>query len=59
MNGSAPRYRLVTGRSDADFERRVNEALQEGYQLQGPPSLAFDGDELIVAQPLIAPPRLG
>jgi hypothetical protein len=49
----------VTGRSDADFERRVNEALQEGYQLQGPPSLAFDGDELIVAQPLIAPPRLG
>ncbi|MFZ2479501.1 MAG: MBL fold metallo-hydrolase RNA specificity domain-containing protein [Propioniciclava sp.] len=59
VNGSAPRYRLVTGRSDADFERRVNEALQEGYQLQGPPSLAFDGDELIVAQPLIAPPRLG
>jgi metallo-beta-lactamase family protein len=59
VNGSAPRYRLVTGRSDADFERRVNEALEEGYQLQGPPSLAFDGDELIVAQPLIAPPRLG
>lgn len=52
---SPPRYKLVTGPNDAEFERKVNQALQEGFQLQGPPSVAYDGNQVIVAQVLLAP----
>ncbi len=51
----APRYKLITGPHDAEFERKVNEALQQGYQLQGPPSIASDGKDVVVAQVLLAP----
>ena len=50
-----PRYKLITGPNDAEFERKVNEALQQGYQLQGPPSIASDGRDVVVAQVLLAP----
>ncbi|QIK72467.1 DUF1737 domain-containing protein [Propioniciclava coleopterorum] len=54
-SGEAPRYKLITGLNDADFERKVNDALREGYELQGPPSVAYDGKDIVVAQVLMAP----
>jgi len=35
-------YRLLTGTDDADFCRRVTEALNDGWILYGPPSLTYD-----------------
>ena len=48
-----PRYRLLTGPDDAAFCRRVSEALDQGYQLYGSPTMAFDGRTMVVAQALI------
>jgi hypothetical protein len=36
-------YRYLTGPDDAAFCRRITSALQEGWILYGPPSLAYDG----------------
>lgn len=49
----APRYKLITGFNDADFERQVNGALAQGFRLQGPPSIAYDGKDIVVAQVLV------
>ena len=38
-----PRYRLLTGKDDAGFCRRVSEALALGYQLYGSPAATFNG----------------
>ncbi len=46
-------YRLLTGPDDADFCRRVSAALAEGYRLHGDPAIAFDGEQVIVAQALV------
>jgi hypothetical protein len=35
-------YRLLTGPDDASFCHRVSEAMSRGWQLYGPPTLAFD-----------------
>lgn len=54
------RYRLLTGPDDADFCRRVSEALDAGYTLAGSPALAFDGQRVIAAQAVLWPgPVLG
>ena len=37
-----PIYRLLTGKDDRAFCERVSEALEQGWQLYGSPSLAFD-----------------
>jgi hypothetical protein len=37
-----PIYRLLTGKDDRAFCERVSEALAEGWQLYGSPSLAWD-----------------
>jgi hypothetical protein len=50
-----PRYRVLTGPDDAAFCRRVSEMLDLGYELYGPPSLAFDGTSVIVGQALVRP----
>jgi hypothetical protein len=49
------RYRLITGPDDAEFCRRVSEALDEGYQLHGSPTLTFDGTTVIAGQALTLP----
>lgn len=54
-DASAPRYKLITGVNDADFERRVNEAIREGFRPEGAPSIAYDGKDVVVAQVLMAP----
>jgi hypothetical protein len=50
-------YRLITGPDDDDFCRRVSEALADGYQLHGPPTLIAAGDRIIAGQALVRPPQ--
>jgi len=54
-----PIYRLLTGKDDAEFCRRVSEAIALGYQLYGSPAAAFNGDHLVVAQAVLWPDRFG
>ncbi len=35
-------YRILTGGDDAAFCKKVSEALNKGWELQGSPSLTFD-----------------
>jgi hypothetical protein len=51
------RYRLITGPDDAEFCRRVSEALDQGYQLYGPPTLTCSDGNVIAGQALALPPR--
>lgn len=48
-----PIYRILTGRDDAVFCRRVSEALALGYELYGSPAITFNGEYAVVAQALI------
>lgn len=48
-----PRYRLLTGRDDETFCRRVSEALALGYQLYGSPAATFNGEHVVVAQAVL------
>ncbi|QAA32548.1 DUF1737 domain-containing protein [Clostridium manihotivorum] len=47
------RYRLITGKDDSNFCRRITELLNEGYKLYGSPSCTFNGTDVIVAQAVI------
>ena len=53
-----PRYRLLTGKDDANFCRRVSEALGLGFRLYGSPAATFNGQDVIVAQAIIWPGSL-
>jgi hypothetical protein len=53
-----PRYRLLTGQDDAEFCRRVSEAIALGYQLYGSPAATFNGERVVVAQAVLWPDRL-
>ena len=48
-----PIYRLLTGPDDAEFCKRVSEAMMLGYMLYGSPTMAFDGSRVIVGQALV------
>lgn len=50
-----PRYRLLTGKDDASFCKRVSEALELGYVLYGSPAATFNGEHVVVAQAVIWP----
>lgn len=50
-----PTYRILTGPDDAEFCRRVSEALALGYRLYGSPAATFNGKNVIVAQAVIWP----
>jgi hypothetical protein len=50
-----PVYRVLTGPDDADFCRRVSEAIALGYRLHGGPAVTFNGERVIVAQALLWP----
>ena len=52
-----PRYRLLTGKDDAAFCRRVSEALDLGYELYGSPAATFNGDHVVVAQAILWPAK--
>jgi hypothetical protein len=53
-----PRYRLLTGKDNAEFCRRVSDAIELGYQLYGSPAATFDGEHIVVAQVVLWPERL-
>lgn len=47
------KYRLITGKDDAGFCRRISKLLEEGYKLYGSPSVTFNGKDVIAAQAVI------
>lgn len=47
------RYRLLTGTDDRAFCERVSQALDEGYELYGPPAMTGVGDAVRVAQAVV------
>ncbi len=49
------RYRLLTGRDDRAFCERVSEALADGYELHGSPTITWNGDHAVVAQAVTLP----
>ncbi|MGA8117563.1 MAG: DUF1737 domain-containing protein [Actinocatenispora sp.] len=49
------RYQLITGADDVEFCRRVSEALDEGYELYGSPSVTVGSAGVVVAQALVLP----
>ncbi len=53
------RYRLLTGPDDRHFCERVSQALEEGYELHGSPSISVSGDRVVVAQAVIWPQERG
>jgi hypothetical protein len=60
MSESAPPegfsyYRLLTGKDDAEFCRRVSAAIEQGYQLYGSPVATFNGEHVVVAQAVLWP----
>ncbi|MCV2355985.1 DUF1737 domain-containing protein [Paucibacter sp. B2R-40] len=50
-----PIYRLLTGKDDAAFCRRVSEALALGYRLYGSPSATYNSEHVVVAQAIVWP----
>ena len=46
-------YRYLTGPDDASFCHRVTEALQNGWELYGNPTLTFDGEHIICGQAVV------
>jgi hypothetical protein len=49
------RYRLLTGKDDKAFCQRVSDALDDGYELYGSPSIARADGQNVVAQAVILP----
>ncbi|MFT6986780.1 MAG: hypothetical protein ACJAT7_002624 [Psychromonas sp.] len=47
------KYKLITGKDDADFCARVTKLLGEGYELYGSPALSFNGEHMVVAQAVV------
>lgn len=50
-----PHYRLLTGKDDAEFCKRVSDALKLGYQLYGSPAVTFNGEHVVAAQAVLWP----
>ncbi|WOE31128.1 MULTISPECIES: DUF1737 domain-containing protein [unclassified Acinetobacter] len=46
-------YRYFTGKDDVHFCARVTQALNEGFELYGSPTMTFNGTDVIVGQVLI------
>jgi len=47
------KYKLITGKDDANFCKRVTEFLDNGYELYGSPTMAFNGEYMVVAQAIV------
>ena len=48
-----PAYRILTGPDDAAFCKRVSDAMAMGYVLYGSPTMAINGQQVIVGQALV------
>jgi len=51
--GPKKRYRMLTGIDDSTFCQKVSDALDDGYQLYGSPTMTFNGTNVIVGQAVI------
>ena len=47
------RYRLLTGVDDSSFCQKVSDALADGYELYGSPSITFTGKTAYAAQAVV------
>ena len=50
-------YRLLTGIDDSEFCQKVSDALKDGYELYGSPSVTFNGKNVIAAQAVVLKKR--
>ena len=55
MSEEKLRYRLLTGKDDKAFCQRVSDALDDGYELYGSPSISRSEGQNVVAQAVILP----
>ena len=46
-------YSCITGPDDETFCKRVSDKLNRGWQLQGGPTLTYDGKTVIAGQALV------
>lgn len=53
MSQQTQKYKLVTGKDDTEFCYRITKLLAEGFELHGSPSMAFNGEHMIVAQAMV------
>ena len=53
MTQPTENYKLVTGKDDSEFCYRITKLLAEGYELYGSPTMAFNGEHMVVAQAVI------
>ncbi len=53
MPHTKERYKLITGKDNADFDEQITELLNRGYELYGAPALSFNGEHMVVAQAVI------
>ncbi len=47
------KYRLITGKDDANYCERISNLLEEGYQFDGSPLGHLCGKDVIAAQAVI------
>lgn len=47
------KYKLVTGKDDAEFCKRITALLADGYELYGSPAITFNGEHNVVAQAVV------
>ena len=59
MSDEKLQYRLLTGKDDKNFCERVSQAIKDGYELYGSPSITYNQALCcnIVAQAVILPKK--
>jgi hypothetical protein len=57
MKMPGKKYKLVTGKDDADFCARITQLLAQGYELYGSPAISFNGEHMVVAQAVVKQER--
>jgi hypothetical protein len=53
MSQVKEKYKLITGKDDANFCERVTQLLADGYELYGSPAISFNGEHMVVAQAVV------
>lgn len=53
MENEKLRYRLITGKDDSSFCKRISQLLDEGYELYGSPAITYNGEYAVTAQAVI------
>jgi len=53
MPDQSTTYKMVTGKDDSEFCKRITKLISEGFELYGSPTMTFNGEEVIVGQAVI------